>query len=163
MSDAAGPARPGIRSQPPPAWLLRHVVNPLTRSLLLSPLARWTGHLALLCFATRRTGRNVEIPVSIYEFDGSLVVFTGSPWAANFRGGRPVILIRRGRHLHGEGRLVEDPHETAVGLRTALGQVSSPTRLGLRLDTGYQPSNDELAKLRRMIRFTVKERGPTDV
>lgn len=139
------------------------MINPLTRTLLLSPIARWTGRLAILCFATRRTGHNVEIPVSIHEFDGSLVIFTGSPWAANFRGGRPVIVIRGGRTLHGEGRLVEDPHETAVGLRTALGQVSSPARLGLRIDTGYQPSNDELAKLRRMIRLTDLKTGTGDV
>lgn len=155
MTPATPPHRSGIRSQPPPAWLMRHVVNPIVRRVALSPLAHWTGSLTLLTFTTRRTVRHLQFPVLTHQIDSSLLVFTDATWAANFRGGHAITLIRRGHRYSGEAYLVEDPQETAAALRTALRQLPSPRRLGLIIDPQHQPTDDELATVRRMIRISI--------
>jgi hypothetical protein len=134
---------------------MRHVVNPVVRRVAFSPLARWTGALALLTFTTRRTGRHLQFPVLTHEVNSSLLVFTDAAWAANFRGGHAVTLTRRGHRYSGEAYLSEDPQETAAALRTALRQLPSPRRLGLVIDPQHQPTDDELATLRRMIRISI--------
>ncbi|MDT5026032.1 MAG: hypothetical protein QOE61_2458 [Micromonosporaceae bacterium] len=148
------PAR-GIRSQPPPAWLMRHIANPVVRLIARSPLARWTGSLTVLTFTTRRTERQLRIPVLAHQVGPSLLVFTDARWAANFRDQRPVTLIRRGRRHHGQASLSDDFRETSTALRAVLQQVATPRRLGLTIDKQYQPTDDDLAALRRMIRISI--------
>jgi hypothetical protein len=154
MSGTTPPAR-GIRSQPPPARLMRHVINPVVRMVVRSPLARWTGDLTLLIFTTRRTGRRLQVPVLAHQLGPSLLVFTDAGWAANFRESRPVTLICRGRRHHGQAVLSDDPRETAAALRAVLQQPTNPRRLGLTIQPAYQPTDAELAALRRMIRISV--------
>jgi hypothetical protein len=134
---------------------MRRVVNPVVRRVAVSPLAHSTGSLTLLTFTTRRTGRHLQIPVLAHQLDSSLLVFTDATWAANFRGGRAVTVTRRGHHHRGEARLSEDPRETAAALRAVLRQLPSPRRLGLAIDPQHQPTDDELAALRRMIRVFI--------
>ena len=145
------PPQLGIRSRPPPAPLMRHVVNPAVRMIIRSPLARWTGNLTLLIFTTRRTGR--RLPVLAHKLGPALVVFTDRGWAANFRETRPVILICHGHRRHGHAVLSDDPAETAAALRAVLQQPTNPRRLGFKMHPAYRPTDTELANLRRMIRI----------
>ena len=155
MTDKTPTPAHGIRSQPPPAWLMRHIANPVVRLIALSPLARWTGSLTVLTFTTRRTGRQLRIPVLAHHLGPSLLVFTDAPWAANFGDPRPVTLIRRGQRHHGKASLSDDPRETSTALRAVLQQVATPRRLGLAIDPQYQPTDDDLAAMRRMIRISI--------
>jgi hypothetical protein len=156
MTRTTPPPTPGIRSQPPPAWLMRRLVNPAVRLLARSPLARWTGDLTLLTFTTRRTGRRLHIPVLAHRLGPDLLVFTDAGWAANFRAGRPVTLVRRTRRHRGWAVLSDDPGETATALRAALDKPTSPRRLGLAIEAAYRPTDADLATLRRMIRISIR-------
>lgn len=153
MSLPAQPESAPVRSQPPPLWLMYRVVNPTARRIVASPLGRWTGPLLLLRFSGRRTGRRYEVPVIGHRLGESWHVFTDADWALNFDGGRALTVIGRGRQRATLGQLVDDPADTAAAMRRVLGKVPSPRRLGLRIDTGHDPTDDELAAVRRMIRF----------
>jgi hypothetical protein len=128
------------------------VVNPIARRVVASPLRRWTGPLLLLRFTGRRTGRRYEVPVVGHHLGESWYVFTDAAWALNFRGGRTVTVVGGGRQRQGLGHLLDGP-DTAAAMRRVLGQVPSPRRLGLHIDSGHHPSDDELAAVRRMIRL----------
>ncbi|MCW2717279.1 MAG: hypothetical protein JWR81_1101 [Pseudonocardia sp.] len=155
MTLPALPRSAPVRSQPPPLWLMYRVVNPTARRIVASPLGRWTGPVLLLRFTGRRTGRRLEIPVIGHHLGESLHVFTDAAWALNFEGGRTVTVIGRGQQRAAHGRLVDDPAETAAAMRRVLGQVPSPRRLGLHIDPGHRPSDNELAAVRRTISLSV--------
>lgn len=154
MSRPARP-HPGIRSEAPPAWLMRRLVNPVVRLVALSPLARWTGRLTVLTFVTRRTGRRLHVPVLGHRVGPDLVVFTDARWAANFRQSHPVTVSHGRRRQDGTAVLCADPTETAAALRAVLRRPTSPRRLGLSITPGYQPTDTELAALRQMLRISL--------
>ena len=79
------------------------------------------------------------------------LVFTNAGWAANFLDTQPVTVIRRGRRHHGQAVLCDDLGSTAAALRAVLAQQSSPRRLGLVVAPTPQPTDADLATLRRMI------------
>lgn len=153
MSLPAQPESAPVRSQPPPLWLMRRIVNPAARRIVASPLGRWTGPLLLLRFTGRRTGRRYEVPVVGHHLGESWHVFTPAAWAFNFEGGRTVTVVGGGQQRHGLGHLVDDTTETAAAIRRVLGQISSPRRLGLHINPGHHPTDDELTAVRRMIRL----------
>lgn len=140
----------GLRSRPVPRPLMRWLVNPLVRALVGSRAGRWTGPLLVLEMTGRRTGRSLRVPVLAHPHDGVLYVLTDAGWAANFRGGAPVTVVRHGRRVPGRGLLVEDPQEAAAALRAALA-ATGPRALGLVPAAGDPPSDDELNALRRAV------------
>ena len=141
-----------VRSLHPPRALMRRVVNPVVRGLLRSPASRWTGTLLLLEFTGRRTGRRLSVPALGHPVDGAVYVMTDAPWAANFRGGAPVVVHGRGRRTTRRGVLVEDRAESAAAIRATLAG-SGARSLGLRMTPGTDPSDDELCAVRRSVRL----------
>jgi len=140
-----------VRSTPPPLWLVRHVVNPLLRRLLPGLLGRLLPGMAVLRFRGRRTGTAYAVPIGIYDHQGVQVVFTESAWAANFRGGAPVEIVRRGRSSHGHGELVTDPAAVGPAIRSVLAGGTSQRMIGIAVEAGHQPTDDELAAVRRAV------------
>ena len=133
---------------------MRWIVNPVIRTVLRSPAARWAGGLVLLEFTGRRTGRQLRVPVVGHPVGGVLHISTDAPWAANFRAGRAVQITARGRREAGHGVLIEDPGETAAVLRAVL-ETSSARAMGLVLPPDRSPTDAELCALRRIVRVTV--------
>jgi deazaflavin-dependent oxidoreductase (nitroreductase family) len=95
--------------------MVNHVVNPIVRGVLRSPLHRLlSSPLVVLSYTGRRSGRRRSLPV-MYVQDGSrLVVFATHPerkrWWRNFRdGGAPVDVRLRGEVVHGRAGVVSDP------------------------------------------------------
>jgi hypothetical protein len=143
-----------VQAAHPPEALMRHVVNPVVRALLRSPLARWTGSLVLLEVTGRRTGRTLRIPVVGHWIDGVLHVSTDGRWTANLRGGAGMHVVQHGHRWAGRGFLLEDPTETVAVLRAALG-TSSPRSMGLGgLPAHHVITDDEWLRLRRVVRIT---------
>ena len=143
-----------VQAAHPPEALMRHVVNPVMRTLLRSPLARWTGPLVLLEVTGRRTGRSLRIPVMGHWVDGVLHVSTDGRWTANLRGGAPMSVVQHGRRWAARGIVLEDPRETVAVLRAALGS-SSPRSMGLTgIPAGHEITNAEWLRLRRVVRIT---------
>lgn len=143
----------GVTSRPPPVWLLRHVVNPVMRRLLRSPLGRRMPSALLLEFRGRRTEAAYGVPVFGHDVEGSLTVFTDGGWRHNFTGGAPVTVHRRGRTYVCRGELITDRGIVGPALRAVLAAEASPLRLGLTIPAGHEPSDAELAAVRSMIRL----------
>lgn len=142
-----------VSSRLPPAWLMRHVANPVMCGLLRSPLWRLVPSAVLLEFRGRRTGAAYRVPVLSHEVAGTVAVFTPAGWKHNFSGGAPVIVRRRGRRHPGRGELVTEPGIVGPALRAVLVAGGSSRRLGLTIPAGYEPSDAELAAVRSMIRL----------
>lgn len=120
-------------------------VNAVLRRVLASPLARVLPlPLVLLRCTGRRTGRSFAIPVGVHDLDGRTVVFTRAGWRANFRGGAPVEVVRRGRVLRGTATSVESPERAADLMLSVLAAGRSPRHLGLEVDRGHRPTREEL-------------------
>jgi hypothetical protein len=149
---AAGVVPDPVRSAHPPAWLMRSVVNPVTRALAGSPLGRRFSALTVLHFDGRRSGKRYAIPVMTYDYNG-IVVFTDAAWATNLVGGVPVVVRRAGRTRAGFAGVVTDPREAAEGLRAVLASLRSPRGVGLVIDKDHVPTDAELNAVRRMIRI----------
>lgn len=140
-----------VRSQPPPVWLLRLIVNPVVPALTGTPVGGRMGRLSLLRFLGRRTGRTYAVPVLIHQIDGRETVFTDARWAANFRDGHAVTVVGRGMERSTTAELVEDPRIVGPALRTALDKDGHPRRLGLAIEPGHSPTDSEFGAVRSMI------------
>src|SRR3954454_565649 len=92
-------------------WVLNHLVNPLVRALLRSPLHRLLSRrLVLLRITGRRSGRIFELPVGYVRDDAGILVTVGAPerkqWWHNIDGPTPLTLVLRGRTWSGVAELV---------------------------------------------------------
>jgi hypothetical protein len=140
----------GPVSRTPPRRLMRYLVNPVVRTLAGSPAGRWSGSLLVLEMTGRRTGRRRRVPVVGHVCAERLYAITDGAWAANFGGGAPVTVVRRGRRLAGRGELLTDPAATAAVVRTVLA-TDGPRGLGLVLPPDRTATDDELCALRRVV------------
>jgi hypothetical protein len=133
-----------------PPEKLANVVNPLMKALLRSPLHRLvSSHLMLLSFKGRKTDRVYTVVVGRHEFEGTLMVPTGTTgrrWRLNFRGGAPAVVTIEGKRRHGWGELVEDPEEVSRVHELLLDRagLKNARRLGLRVNAYRRPTRDEL-------------------
>lgn len=145
------PPAPAIASKTPPAGVMRRVVNPLVRLVLLRVARGCTGRLVVLEVVGRRSGRQLRIPVLGHDVDGRVHVFTDAAWAANFRGGRQCAVLIRGRRRAAIGDVLPDT-EAAAALRRIIAR-DGERMLGLRIAAGADPNDDELSGARTAIRF----------
>ncbi len=143
--------QPPVRNAPPPPWVVRYVANPLMRRLLPTRFGRWMPGMAVLRFRGRRTGNAYVVPAGIYDHAGAQFVFSESRWPANFRGGLPVEVVRRGVTTLEQGELVADPAVVGPAMRAVLAAGTSQRMLGIAIDKGHTPTDSELAAIRRAI------------
>jgi len=139
-------ARPTVEGAEPPNKLAK-VVNPIVKTLLLSPLHRLVSqHLMLLTFTGRKSDRTYDVVLGRHRVGGNLMVPTGRQWRLNFRGGIPVIVTLEGRPRRGRGVLVEDPDEVARIHELLLERIGlkNVRRLGLKVNVDRKPTNEEL-------------------
>src|SRR4051812_39068425 len=100
-----------------PSPRVLRIINPIFRTLLRSPLARFAPEgLVVLEFKGRRTGRVYRIVVACHRIDGEWLVFSPADWVVNFRAGADVAVIRGSRRRRGRGQLVSDPEAVAPKL-----------------------------------------------
>ena len=154
MSGSEQPTEEHVRNAHPPEWLMKKVVNLINRTVGRSRLGRLMGPVVVIEFDGRKTGKHYAVPVMTYDYNGATVVFTDGPWAANFKGGVPVVVHRRGRQYTGVGELA-DRDEVAPALRAVLAGIRSPRRVGLQIDAGHTPTDAELEAMRSLIRLNL--------
>ena len=97
MEESEHPSERHVRNVHPPEWLMKKIVNPINRTVGRSPLGRLMGPVVVLEFDGRKSGKHYAVPVMSYDYNGATVVFTDGRWAANFKGGAPVVVHRRGQ------------------------------------------------------------------
>jgi hypothetical protein len=129
---------------------MRYVVNPVVRTLVASPVGRWSGPLLVLEMTGRRSGRRRRVPAVGHVCSGRLYAITDGAWAANLAEGAPVTVVRRGRRLAGRGQLLNDPAATAAVVREAVA-TGGARGLGLVLPPDRAATDDELCALRRVV------------
>lgn len=154
------PDRPAVRvPDRSPASFAR--VNAVLTRVLTSPLARLVPPpLALLRYTGRRTGARRETPVGVHEVAGRTVIFTRSGWQANFLGGGPVEVVRRGRVLRGTATTDQDPGRAADLMLAALAAGASSRTLGLEVTRGHSPTREELlATSTRVVELQLSDPG----
>lgn len=146
VRDQAG-LRPAVGRAHPPHLAMK-LVNPLMRVILRSPLHRLvSGHLVLLEFTGRRSGRRLCLPVAWHQVDRSLCVFTNSNWRANFRDRRPLEVTIAGRRHAAHGWLDEDADLVAeIYSRQieVIGLNRARRALAIRVNVERAPTIDEL-------------------
>ena len=91
-----------------PSKLAITVLNPVMRWLLRRGKGP-TGHMMLISWNGRKSGKAYSTPVSRFEIDGRLLTTTASPWSANFVGGHPVDVTTDGRLRAMRGTVIDDP------------------------------------------------------
>jgi hypothetical protein len=93
-------------------WALNHLVNPVVRALLRSPL-HWllSRRLVLLRVTGRRSGRTFELPVGYVRDDAGILVTVGAPehkqWWRNIDGPTPITVVLCGRTRTGIAELAD--------------------------------------------------------
>lgn len=149
-ADASVRATVGVRSVHPRAWLMRRIVNPIVRTVARTPVGRRMSGIVVLQFEGRLSGRHYSIPAVVHPIEGQMVVFTDARWAANFRGGSALDVRHNGTRYSTTAQLIEDAPTTAALLRRVL-ETKKPRALGLSIDGGYAPTDEELSSARHAI------------
>jgi hypothetical protein len=144
-------ASPVVDRRPSPAVL--RVLNPIMRTLLLSPAARLMPEaLAVLAFSGRRTGRRYRIVVGAHEAPaGARLVFTSARWAENFRGGAPVTIAGQGPRRTATGTLVEDAEVVASAFQAVFDDGAPARALGLEVPDGHRMTADDVRAVQRVM------------
>jgi hypothetical protein len=152
MSAAAAnvKAADGVQSVHPPVGVMRWIVNPIVRTVVGTPIGRRVSGIVVLRFDGRLSGRHYAIPAVVHPIDGQMVVFSDARWVANFRGGWALDVRHNGTRYSTTAQLVEDGPSTAALLRRVL-EAKKPRALGLSIDDGYVPTDEELSNARRAI------------
>jgi hypothetical protein len=140
-----------VRDNKPPLWVVNRLVSPLIRRLLPTPLGRLLPGVALLRFRGRRSGTEYSVATGIFDYRGAQLSFTDGTWLANFHGGAPVDVVRRGRLTRAYGEAVSDPAYVGPAIRSVLDSGTSAMWLGLKIDRNYQPTDEELTSLRTAV------------
>jgi len=144
---------PAVRDARPPDVGVR-VTNLIVRPLLRTPVARLFTPLALLEFKGRRSGDQRRIVVGWHVIGDVGFVVTPARWRANFIGGHPTTVHRRGTSLALVGRLVNDPAAVASAINQLLDSGTSARSLALHVPHGHViDSEDVVATDRALIRF----------
>ncbi len=132
--------------------LLYAVLNPPMRALLRSPLhGIASGHLGLLSYRGRRSGRHFVTPLS-YLREGRVVRFLSSQqtrWWTNFSQEPTAVEIEIARATHaGQARLFkEDSEHFRDGVRRFLTALPRDAMVyGIRLDANRLPREEDLAR-----------------
>jgi len=100
-------------------WFLNHLVNPVVRLVLRSPLhAVASGALLLLTYQGRRSGRRRTIPVQYAQDGQTILVVVGSPerkrWWRNLVPGGRVRIRLRGRELDASAEVLTSDRDPAA-------------------------------------------------
>ena len=148
-----------VRDSRPPNAVVR-VTNMIVRPLLRTPVAKVLKPLALLEFSGRRSGARLRIVVGWHVIDEVGVVLTPAGWRANFSGGRPAKVHRRGTSTTLIGTLESDPGAVADVVNRLLDEGASARSLALRVSDGHVIEADDIVGTgRAMIRFALASPG----
>lgn len=130
-------------------FLFRHLLNPIMKATLKSPLHKFVSkEQMLITFTGRKSGKRYTTPVG-YSMDGDTVLcFTQGKWWKNLRGGAPVTLRIRGQDRQGQAQAIaDDAPRVAEGIRKFLAQVPSYARFyQLTLDQNGEPNAEDLTR-----------------
>jgi hypothetical protein len=149
MAQTTGQRYAVERVKPPEALI--KVGNPIFSWLLRSPLRGFIGgHLMLLHFRGRKTGRCYKVVAGRRTIDGQLGVLTNSAWRTNVWYSARVEVTLASQRRPGHAEVVEDPEEVAHVYRGLIEEYAfeqAGRRLGIRINANRMPKHEELVDL----------------
>ena len=106
-------------------WFMNHLVNPIVRFILRSPLHRlFSGSILLITYQGRKSKKTYTLPVQYAQADKMVYIVPGAPeqktWWRNLRGGAPVQLRLCGQDLNARAEVLMGEANRAA-IANALG------------------------------------------
>lgn len=87
-----------------------YIINPLMKLILRTPLhGLVSDDLTLITFTGRKTGKKYTTPVGFIEMNGSIMMFTDSPWWRNIEEEPNITLRLKGERVQGQAEIISDP------------------------------------------------------
>ena len=96
------------------------MLNKTMKFVLRSPLhGMISKYLTLITFTGRKSGKTYSTPVSYYQQNNQVTIFTHANWWKNLQNGASVSLRLRGRELQGLAKAVADDKGAIAAKLTA--------------------------------------------
>jgi deazaflavin-dependent oxidoreductase (nitroreductase family) len=100
-------------------WFMTHILNPIVRLILRSPLhLLLSAAVMLITVRGRKSGKEYTIPVQYVQSQDDVYVVPGTPerktWWRNLRGGAPVSVRLRGRDLNAQAAVLAGEADRAA-------------------------------------------------
>jgi len=125
------------------------MLNKTMKIILRSPLhGMISKYLTLITFTGRKSGKTYTTPVSYYQQNNQVKIFTHANWWKNLRNGAPVTLRLRGRDIQGLAEPVaEDKQTIATALAAHLQKSPFDARFyDVTIDDHGNPIQEEVEK-----------------
>lgn len=125
------------------------MLNKTMKFLLRSPLhGMISKYLTLITFTGRKSGKTYTTPVSYYQQNNQVTIFTHANWWKNLCNGAPVALRLRGRSVQGLAEPVaEDKQTVASALAAHLKKSPFDARFyDVTIDDHGNPIQEEVEK-----------------
>ena len=133
-----------------PNLKLSRIYNPITKSILRSPLhGIISKNTMLITFTGRKSGKMHTTPVNYIRDGDNVTVFSlrDRVWWRNLRGGAPVAVRVKGQDLKAIGESTEDKKVVAAGLLAYLQMSPKYAKyFQVTLDSSGQPNPEEVAQ-----------------
>lgn len=123
------------------------ILNKSMKFVLRSPLHKIvSNYLTLITFTGRKTGKIYTTPVSYFQEENQVRIFTHANWWKNLTGGAPVTLRIQGRDYQGIAEPVaEDKQAIAEALTAHLQQSPFDARYyNVTFDDNGNPLKKEI-------------------
>jgi hypothetical protein len=129
-------------SRQPPAWLFKHIVNPIMKTLLRSPLhGLLSNGLIILSFKGSKSGKVFSTPVAYHQLDAqTLMVMTRSAWWKNFSRGETVTVRLKGQVYQGTPTITLDNEVVWGHISRFLAEHHNPRRVGIMVAADASPA-----------------------
>jgi deazaflavin-dependent oxidoreductase (nitroreductase family) len=125
--------------------ILNRVMKLVLRSPLHGPVSK---NILLINFKGRKSGKIYTTPVSYYQNNGQVFIFTHANWWKNLRGGAPVTLRLRGKDVEGLAEAVADDKD-AIAAELSAHLRNSPFDAkfyDVAFDDDGNPKEDQVVK-----------------
>lgn len=125
------------------------MLNKTMKFILRSPLhGMISKYLTLITFTGRKSGKTYTTPVSYFQDNNQIYIFSHASWWKNLRNGAPVTLRLRGKKIQGLAEPVVDDKQTiASALTTHLRQSPFDARFyDVTIDEAGNPNLEDVEK-----------------
>lgn len=130
-----------IKTQRPPDWLFKNLINPTIKAILRSPLhGILSGNLLILHFQGRKTGKAYSTPVGYHRLDEKTVLLmTRSPWWKNLNNAEEILLRLAGKDSLASAEVITDKTIVWDYISRFLKENPDPRRIGIMLSKDSSP------------------------
>jgi deazaflavin-dependent oxidoreductase (nitroreductase family) len=128
--------------------LIQAIFNPLSKTILRSPLHRvMSKKLLLITFTGRKSGKNFTTPISYVQQGDTLLLAVGGSWWKNLRGGTTVWVRLQGKLRTATTEVVTDEEAMSEVYQIILAKNPTQGRfMGIKAGSDGKPDTDDLRR-----------------